>query len=242
MTGSENGIDAGGNQNDSASNSYLEMRKAKIERNQKVLASLGLSGSSPKKPIKTQRPKIESEQTMGFQTRRSSRRLRNASSSPLEEELPSKALSDAIVEKVDAILPSLGDSKRQRAQKRPRSEELSASLQQSTKITRRPIVQSEAKPGTTRATTIDVKKTLCGHFDSPVFVGRRLANTGKVAVVEHAAFMCGIESGIGFNKYSGICEFRNEAIFLWVNIGVPNADVKNEFLNDGKQVRVRGVA
>jgi len=100
------------------------------------------------------------------------------------------------------------------------------------------IVQSEAKPGTTRATYVDVKKVLYGHFDYPLFIGRRLANTGKAAVVEHANFMCGNEAAISFNKYSGVCEFQNNALFLWVNMNTPDADIKNDFVVDNDKARM----
>jgi hypothetical protein len=211
---------AQGIHNKAATNSYLELRKAKIERNAKVLASLGLSESTPKKHVNNKKSKSGAEKTLEVRTRRSSR-LRNITG----DDLQSQTASDTSVKQADATTDLIEVNKPRRIQKRPREES-----------TPRTYVQSEAKPGTTRATNIDIKQTLYGHFDYPVFVGRRLASTGKAAVVEHANFMCGNEPGIGFNKYSGVCEFQNEALFLWVNIGVPDADVRNEFLNGGKQV------
>lgn len=193
-------------------NPYLELRKAKIERNEKILAALGLSSSSEKKNVKIQKT---INKRMPIETRKSSR-LKNGSI------LSDNTMMDHVANSVDdtIINPKKGI-------KRPREHQLLSKV----------IVQSEAKMGTTRATNIDVHKTLYSHFDYPVFIGRRLANTGKAAVVDHASLMCGIEPGsISFNKYSGVCEFKNEALFLWVNIGVPNADVKNDFLNGGRQM------
>ena len=189
-----------------ATNSYLELRKAKIERNAKVLASLGLSESTPKKHVNNKKSKSGAVKTLEVRTRRSSR-LRNITG----DDLQSQTASDTSVKQADATTDLIEVNKPRRIQKRPREES-----------TPRTYVQSEAKPGTTRATNIDIKQTLYGHFDYPV--------------LEHANFMCGNEPGIGFNKYSGVCEFQNEALFLWVNIGVPDADVRNEFLNGGKQV------
>jgi hypothetical protein len=36
-----------------------------------------------------------------------------------------------------------------------------------------------------------------------------------------------------FNKYSGVVEWRN-ALFIWVNIGFPNNEYSNRFLDGGK--------
>jgi hypothetical protein len=41
---------------------------------------------------------------------------------------------------------------------------------------------------------------------------------------------------LSFNKYCGVQEWRNNAIFLWVNIGGPDNSAMNEFLNGGRQM------
>lgn len=38
------------------------------------------------------------------------------------------------------------------------------------------------------------------------------------------------QDAISFNKYSGVCEFQNDVIFLWVNMHTPDSNVKNEFV------------
>mmetsp|Transcript_12578 Transcript_12578/g.37106 ORF Transcript_12578/g.37106 Transcript_12578/m.37106 type:complete len:93 (-) Transcript_12578:433-711(-) len=66
---------------------------------------------------------------------------------------------------------------------------------------------------------------------------------GKADVVDESIWVTEDEEGsqgandyhISFNKYSGICEWQNDAIFLWVNIASPDADVVNDFLDGGKQ-------
>jgi hypothetical protein len=222
------------NNANATTNSYLELRKAKIERNKQVLESLGLGSSSPKnntkaKPMKNNGGEINAE--VVTRTRRSSR-LRSSRTPDFDIEKSTPEIQmDSVTSANGAGLNEVDKVEKQnKVRKRPWGE---------ITHTKKAIDRSEAKPGTTRATNIDIKQTLCGHFDYPLFVGRRLTNTGKAAAVEHAALMCGIEPGLGFSKYSGVCEFRNDAIFLWVNIGVPDADVKNEFLdseNEGKQV------
>jgi hypothetical protein len=63
-----------------------------------------------------------------------------------------------------------------------------------------------------------------------VFVGRTLSSTGKAAVLAHACCMCDKEQNVSFNKYSGVCEFQNDVIFLWVNMNTPDSEVKNDFV------------
>jgi hypothetical protein len=41
---------------------------------------------------------------------------------------------------------------------------------------------------------------------------------------------------ISFNKYSGVQEWGNDVLFLWVNLGAPASDVVNDFLDNGRQV------
>jgi hypothetical protein len=42
---------------------------------------------------------------------------------------------------------------------------------------------------------------------------------------------------VSFNKYSGVQEWQNNVIFLWVNLNNPmNGSVENDFLDDGRQI------
>ena len=203
-------------------NTYLLLREAKIERNKDKLEKLGLNEPT-KKNVSSDSATRTSRSHSTFHddvlkpsmvTRRSSRHL---SSGIGKFEVP-----NVIVSAIDA---------KESKKKRQRTEKENSSKPKG-------IIQSEAKPGTTRATYVDAKKVLYGHFDYPLFIGRRLADTGKAAVVEHANFMCGNKSGISFNKYSGVCDFKNEVLFLWVNMNTPDADIKNKFVvhNDKAQM------
>ena len=204
-------------------NSYLELRKEKIARNEKVLASLGLSktaGKSPKQETKVR--EVESKNgdvnVAIVHTRRSSRLKSSSAPQVLYSPIKKDGLLDTVIPKTT--------SKRKRVDKSSRQ------------IVKAETVQRiDAKPGTTRATFIDVQRVLCGNFDYPVFIGQRLSNTGKKAVIDHASLMCGNAPDISFNKYSGVCEFRNEAICLWVNIGDLKAELQNQFLDGGEKVR-----
>lgn len=62
--------------------------------------------------------------------------------------------------------------------------------------------------------------------------------TGKAFVMEKVAKAAGHDvNRLSFNKYSGVQEWQNDALFLWVNLG-KGGDVVNDFLNDGRQVCV----
>lgn len=121
-----------------------------------------------------------------------------------------------------------------------------------------PLVR-QIEPGFTRSTTIDIHTVLFGHprytnnedmynpkkIHRMGMIGRRLETAGKAIVVNSSAklskaFSNDSSSSIGtmlrFNKYSGICEWENDVIFLWVNIGAPESVVVNNFLQGGRQI------
>jgi hypothetical protein len=69
-------------------------------------------------------------------------------------------------------------------------------------------------------------------------LGIMAARTGKAFVMEEAAHLCShYATNISFNKYSGVQEWKNDAMFLWVNLG-HGGDVVNEFLDNGRKVCV----
>jgi hypothetical protein len=205
---------------------YLLLREAKIARNKDKLERLGLNNpsttksSSDSSATRTSRSRSAAHEKSSrslVATTRSSQRVSNGTPVTKSE--------------VQNLPVSTIGVKEFKSKKRQRSEESNSSKPKA-------VVRSEAKPGTTRATYVDAKKVLCGHFDYPLFIGRRLANTGKAAVVEHANFMCGNEVGISFNKYSGVCEFQNDVLFLWVNMNTPDADIKNKFVVDNDKAQM----
>ncbi|GFH52193.1 hypothetical protein CTEN210_08669 [Chaetoceros tenuissimus] len=212
-------------------NAYLLMREKKIARNKQRLESLGLSKSvseiqaSPKK-TSSSRTSVESnvEVHQSIATRRSSR-LKNTS-------------TDDAVKDTDMHLEEAMKSKPTKKRQRTEIDAPQNGINTLSTLPPKPIVQSEAKPGTTRATYVNLQSVLQGDFDFPVFIGRRLAATGKAAVIEHANFMCGNPPNISFNKYSGVCEFKNDCLFLWVNVNLPTADIKNDFIVDNGKAKM----
>lgn len=217
-------------------NDYLALREAKIKRNNERLQELGLVTASKSKSKQVSGKKkhniIESMATrvdnIPGVLRRSTRTRVSVSNLIVDG-----ADDDNVVRKDNGHMDILlGNTKKRKrnssAIEKDDDEERKDSI---THKTIKMPQQSEAKPGTTRATIIDVSKVFCGDFNYPVFIGRQLKMPGKASVVEHANLLCRNDFGISFNKYSGVCEWRNNAIFLWVNIGAPDAEVNNEFFN-----------
>lgn len=68
------------------------------------------------------------------------------------------------------------------------------------------------------------------------FLGQPMNATGKAIVMQESANrFSGPFSNISFNKYCGVQEWRNDAIFLWVNLSNSNEFV-NDFLEDGREI------
>ena len=73
-------------------------------------------------------------------------------------------------------------------------------------------------------------------------IGKTLAKTGKAHVMQESARLAvdGYDDdetpAISFNKYSGVQEWGNQVLFLWINLGAPNSDVTNDFPQGGRQV------
>jgi hypothetical protein len=89
---------------------------------------------------------------------------------------------------------------------------------------------------------IHVGKLVLGNDDEQGLLGQTMERTGKAFVMEESVRQCmSIEDRVprlSFNKYSGVQEWKNDAMFLWVNLGGPAADVVNDFLQEGRQVSI----
>jgi len=233
-------------------NSYLLLRESKIARNKDRLAKLGLANSTKSKRIdRNMKSKTLSSASSSLYSptpvvvgiRRRSSRLRNSTSDGDDGTggISTHTRGDSRNERRDdGRSMELQSTKTTTTRKRGRESTSSSS--------QRPIVERPLEPGFTRSTTIDVHTIL---FNGGM-IGRRLKSTGKAIVVNSSARLSnerfsnnnnkeGRPSSsdgtmLRFNKYSGICEWKNDVIFLWVNIGAPGSEVVNEFLQGGKQI------
>lgn len=90
-----------------------------------------------------------------------------------------------------------------------------------------------------RAMNLDMNKLVLGDEQVKGFLGHQLDRYGKAPVMELSAHKAvdGFSGGpISFNKYSGVQQWGNDTLFLWINLGAPQSEVINDFLSSGKQV------
>lgn len=190
------------------SNAYLQLRAAKIARNQARLMELGLFRPPP---TSTARPP-QLKKTQNSAKRKSSAPLRRSSR---HSERPATYLE---------LLPA--EPKRSKR----RSDEARGNDSKAATVT----LETETK--TFHAHSARAMNIHVGNLVSEGLLGSMMEQTGKAFVMEEAAQRSGIDVGnISFNKYSGVQEWKNDALFLWVNLG-NGGDVVNDFLNDGRQI------
>lgn len=193
-------------------NPYLALRAAKIARNEARLKELGLW-----RPRTTRAPPQ-------VQARRPKK------VTPLhtkKKESPPLRRSSRHSNRPATYLELPPEPKR-----RKQTDDAQGERTESTAVTP---AQEEVKtfpPHSARAMDIHVEKLVLAGL-----LGNMMDKTGKAYVMEEAAIRSGLEvSNISFNKYSGVQEWQNDALFLWVNLG-NGGDVVNDFLNGGRQVR-----
>eukprot|EP00559_Dactyliosolen_fragilissimus_P005863 CAMPEP_0184859738 /NCGR_PEP_ID=MMETSP0580-20130426/4727_1 /TAXON_ID=1118495 /ORGANISM="Dactyliosolen fragilissimus" /LENGTH=292 /DNA_ID=CAMNT_0027356541 /DNA_START=449 /DNA_END=1324 /DNA_ORIENTATION=+ len=214
------------------SNPYLLLREANIARNEARLADLGLlqfreESKNRKRSLNfEEEEEKEKELLRGVGTRRSSRlKLRGN-----ENNLPSR--------KVLISKTYTGDG----------MESLGHAVSKSSLQIREKVIVSK-KPNqsnSTRNIKIDVRAILFGNDQKKNkkfgYLGRSVGINGKAATIDKSFMMSNQDlidplamPKISFNKYSGVCEWKN-ATFLWVNIGAPNSNVINNFIGGGMKM------
>lgn len=197
-------------------NPYMALRAAKIARNEAKLKELGLLRSSTAvaaPPLPARRPKKKKEDRPAKEATQPLRRSSRHSNRP-------------------STYLELPDPKRSKpAADYERGQE--ESTVESTAVTPEPVETKTFPPHSARAMDIHVENLVLGGL-----LGSIMATTGKAFVMEEAAQRSGLDvHNISFNKYSGVQEWQNDALFLWVNLG-NGGDVINDFLNGGRQVSV----
>ena len=186
---------------------YEQLRAENIRRNERMLASLGLSrptaSRAPRRGRKRQKPESPAA---AEPVRRSSRR----------KGLPAPNYAADPFQALDSAESKLAS--RARRPKRPAPPRARAKAVEGAAY-----VPPRAASDRSRDTDIDVARLLERRL------GREMPVTGKAVAMELAAG----DMSPRFNKYSGVAEWKN-AIFLWVNIG--GVDYENQFLQGGKQI------
>lgn len=188
-------------------NPYLAYRAAKIARNLEELTSLGLAPPIVIKPaVATTRARRNPSRPVQQPTRRSKRIT--GESAPVVEELP-----DGFEE---ASVPSVSGRKRQRQDAK------AVGVSKALTIKKAYVPPANSVRRIHLPVNITVEKLL----------GRTMEKTGKAFVIQTS--LEGKDAS--FNKYSGVQEWMNDAIFLWVNVGKKDDDIVNDFLDDGRQI------
>jgi len=246
-------------------NPYLALRKAKIERNERRLQELGLlfSWSSPCSSRRT-----ASQQRTASSATTSSRRRRSPAGTrlpPREGTRKSKRIKEssssssaananaATAASADATPPLQATAvtwKRKVTQPPPPSSPSQQQPQQSSSYHR----PSSGSGSRCSARELPLRP-------GPVlreFLGKALSRTGKAfAMSESARVGCCCDGGgddastggtneltgdVSFNKYSGAQEWGSDVVYLWVNLGAPDADVVNEFFRVPEEEGYGGIA
>lgn len=199
-------------------NPYLRLRKEKMARNQARLQELGLHKPTTRpSSVNTNLPKAsakkEPSEREDIPLRRSSRKRSSPSS----------------VQDTPFLLDTISRSPKRSSPNKP-------------------VVAVFKDPQTfpshsARAMELNVFKLIHGDSTTkPGLLGKKMAHTGKAHVMEESARLAvdGVDPEdihrLSFNKYSGVQEWGNRVMFLWVNLGAPNSEVINEFYQGGRQV------
>jgi hypothetical protein len=190
-------------------NPYLRLRREKIARNQARLKELGLDKPTRLSSQSTTVSKLSKKESFDDEhapLRRSSRKRPS----------PSSDLSS-----VSETVPLRAKVKR--------------SSPKSVVITKEP----QTFPAySARAMELNIFKLVHGDSVSHGLLGKKMAYTGKAYVMEESARLAVADDvhRVSFNKYSGVQEWGNNVLFLWVNLDAPNSDVVNEFFDGGREV------
>ena len=224
-------------------NPYLRMRAEKIARNQAKLASLGLL-----------RPTPSSATPSSSQTARRPAKSKKRQKLPKKPSVPVRRSARHAGVEVNYKEWS-GDTVRANAiaaSAPKRAKTVTSSDSKNNASTADHVVIDEgallaAKQSAASSATKPSTKNTIIHAGATVrkFLGQELECTGKATVID-AALEASAEAYSGmfytaagplsFNKFSGILEWQNDAMFLFVNINAPGADVVNEFLDGGRKM------
>ena len=222
-------------------NPYLALRQAKIARNEARLRELGLFRSSKsfkesslpsvRRSARQADNNLIDSSTAVRQTRRCSTRKSAQQTSSTESEAPRRSArtrSNDTKAAKQILDPDVKPRKRQKVTILP------------TPATDGCVAPGKIfPPNSARSMAINVQKLISGGETNPGLLGKQMECNGKNFVMTESAKIAvdGFSGGsISFNKYSGVQEWGNSVLFLWVNLNAPNSEVVNDFLEEGRQV------
>jgi hypothetical protein len=240
-------------------NPYLALRQAKIARNQARLEELGLAkpwssmaeiqGASSALPVAAKRNQRAAITTAIIIPERRSLRKREVPVRYTEHnnlELmtrKSRKVSPEIHTEVaiaKATIPLTIDELKEM------DASWKSSLASQQPLPSLPVsTSSSPRNNSARDMSVNVHQLLFG--DGPLSrdgcLGKPMSLTGKAHVMQETVRRAvgssqsyRVHSAVSFNKYSGVQAWGNNVFFLWINLGAPHSDVRNEFLHQGRQV------
>lgn len=217
---------------------YEAMRLAKIARNEARLRALGLHENPW-----SDAAKIQSSNTLNPSTRTATRL---APTGPLRrskrlKESPGNGIAATTTRgtknprrnegeqdtQEDPVYHPFEDGERG-------SRKLSPSSNGSLKTVQKSVPMVSLPLNSARSMALNLDKLLTDSL-----VGKTLTANGKAHVMEESAKLAvaGYSGApISFNKYSGVQEWGNDVLFLWINLDAPVSDVTNDFPNGGRRV------
>jgi hypothetical protein len=240
-------------------NSYQALREANIARNEARLRALGLwkysapnesrrntevystgtQAQNHRRSTKRPRQEVRHQQRQQYPTRRSTRLSSSSSSSSVKPSVQllsgDSTVPDPLPQETNQESSDKNNNMRANElmtvddiQKQINLQSLSAPLITPPKLT----------ANSARSMTLDVEKLLHGPDG---LLGKMMTKTGKAFVMEESVRLAVSKmelcnGNISFNKYSGVQEWNNDAIFLWVNLHAPDSEVTNEFFHSGRHV------
>ena len=234
--------------NEKETNLYLQRRAAKIARNQALLRELGLAGTvAPQSAATCKTPPLPTTTTKTTLGRPSftSQRGDGKELKPLKNDKDKqqqlqrhnvvrlrrspRIRKDKVTEQASATgkrgrtivadgKGSLIDPKIRKKPNHGRSRQQSEDGNHETSF----------PPSAARGTMIHVQQLI------DRYLGVKMKATGKAFVIESVSG----KHGLSFNKYCGVQEWKNDALFLWVNLGQPESAM-NDFIDGGRQVSIR---
>jgi hypothetical protein len=197
-------------------NPYLALRAAKIARNNDKLKELGLL-KPPPSDLNHQR-RTETGSKLSTSNRQLERRQPTRRSTRIRPPNPGQEeplLFSLETINADSILPS---RKRLLLEDSPMEQTRTKMKSTSTYV---------FAANSVRRIEISVSETI------NKFLGRTMPKTGKACVIQTT--LGGVNAS--FNKYTGVQEWGNDAIYLWVNIGNHDKnDIVNDFPKNGRQL------
>jgi hypothetical protein len=240
-------------------NPYLALRQAKIARNQARLEELGLAkpwstmaevqGASSAIAVAAKRNNQRAAITTAIPERRSLRK-REAPVRYSEHDNP-KLMTKKSRKVSSEIHPQGASSKATIPLTIDELKEMDASWKSSL-ASQQPLLSlpaltsSSPHNNSARDMSVNVQKLLfgVGPLGRDGCLGMPMALTGKAHVMQETVRRAVASSQsdpihsakVSFNKYSGVQAWGNNVFFLWINLGAPHSDVRNEFLHQGRQV------